>query len=98
MSRRTGVAMVFPLLHLDAKADRGLERDGYGLAFLAELRVTEDHFVRTDRHRQVADGSFPDAAAVDPDLRPRGRVDVEDAERQLEREGRHFSGRHLDRA
>ena len=62
-----------------------LERDGYRLVLLAELRMAEHHFVRPDRDRQVADRRLADAVAVDPDLGPRRRVEIDDALRQLER-------------
>src|SRR5260221_6709475 len=96
MSRRAGVAMMLPLLHIHAQADRRLERDGHGLAFLAELRVTEENFVAADRHRQVANGGLADALAVDPDFGPPRRIHIEDAERQLNRDPDDPAPRHLD--
>ena len=56
------------------------------MTLLAELRVLEHDFVRSDRDRQVPNRRLADALAVDPHFRPGRGIQVDDALRQIERD------------
>src|SRR6186997_3293921 len=62
-------------LHVDSDAHRPLHADRNRLALFTAFGMPEQQFMRADGDRIVADRSFAGALAVDPDLRPRRRID-----------------------
>src|SRR5262245_4106406 len=82
--------------HVNTETRRLLQRHRDDFTSLAELGMPQHDLVPANGARQIADRGLADSLTVDPDLRPRLRVDIEQPIGRVNSDDGGFSSFDLD--